>query len=45
LYFSTKNNEYFNILSKATADDKNKLVPQLSMLDVANATKYGTLLK
>jgi Domain of unknown function (DUF4835) len=45
LYFSTKNNEYYNILAKASMQEKLKVVPQLSMLDVPNATKYGELLK
>jgi hypothetical protein len=44
-YFSTKNNEYLNVLTKATMAEKLKLVPQISMLDVPNATKYGELLK
>jgi Domain of unknown function (DUF4835) len=45
LYFSTKNTEYYNMLSKASMAEKIKLVPQISMLDVPNATKYSELLK
>jgi Domain of unknown function (DUF4835) len=45
MYFSTKNNEYYNLLTKASQEDKLKLIPQISMLDVANATKYSGLLK
>jgi Domain of unknown function (DUF4835) len=45
LYFSTKNNEYYNFLSKASTEDKQKLIPLISMLDVPNATKYSGLLR
>jgi hypothetical protein len=45
LYFSTKNLEYYNFLSKASAEDKQKLIPLISMLDVPNATKYSSLFK
>jgi hypothetical protein len=45
LYFSTKNLEYYNFLSKASAEDKQRLIPLISMLDVPNATKYSSLFR
>ncbi len=44
-FFSTKNAEYLNILTQASMEEKLKLVPMLSMLDVPNASKYSALLK
>jgi hypothetical protein len=45
LFFSTKNAEYLNLLTTASAEKKLELVPKISMLDVSNAAKYSALLK
>lgn len=44
-FFNAKSEEIQNFISAAIATDKQKFIPILAQLDVANATKYLQLLK
>jgi hypothetical protein len=45
MYFSTKNNEYYNILEQSDSPEKGNFITQISQLDVANAVRYNALKK
>lgn len=44
-FFNAKSEEVLNFLAKTPTQDKQKLVPILSALDVSNANKYAELLR
>lgn len=44
-FFNAKSEEVLNFLAKTSPQDKQKLIPILSSLDVSNANKYNELLK
>ncbi len=44
-FFNAKSEEILNFLAKTSLQDKQKLVPILSSLDVSNANKYAELLR
>jgi hypothetical protein len=44
-FMNTKSEEFRNFLSGASLSDRQKIVPIISQLDVANAAKYAELLK
>lgn len=44
-FFAAKSDEIQNFISGSTGPDKQKLVPMLMQLDVANANKYAALIK
>jgi Domain of unknown function (DUF4835) len=45
MYFGAKSQEYFNLLSASSNEEKMTLVPIISTVDVTNAVKYSGLLK
>jgi Domain of unknown function (DUF4835) len=44
-FFNAKGEELLNFLAKTNMQDKQKLIPILSSLDVSNASKYNELLR
>ncbi len=44
-FFNAKGEELINFLAKTSMQDKQKLIPILSSLDVSNASKYNELLR
>jgi hypothetical protein len=44
-FFNAKSDEIINFLALTPMNEKQKLVPILSQLDVSNAGKYANLLK
>ena len=44
-FFNAKGEEILNFLAKTNMQEKQKLIPILSSLDVSNASKYNELLR